>query len=76
MGLIELQTELEADLEAKDLEFIKCGNTIKGKLGELYLGDKMVVEVYQNTFYVHDSVFGINPVTIKLINRIQSLYEN
>lgn len=69
--IIGIDNRIDEVLESYGLTFEPSGSKSYSFIGGLFQGDKNVAAVYPKCFYIRDSMFAMNAVTLGLIKDIQ-----
>ena len=75
-SLMEVDNRIDEVLELYGLTFQPSKGTSYHFLGGIFRGDRNVAAIYPKCFYIRDSSFALNSVTLSLIKDIQSVYNS
>ena len=75
-SLMEVDNRIDEVLELYGLTFQPSKGTSYHFLGGIFRGDKNVAAIYPKCFYIRDSSFALNSLTLGLIKDIQSVYNS
>ena len=75
-SLMYVDNRIDEVLELYGLTFQPSKGKSYHFLGGIFQGDKNVAAIYPKCFYIRDSSFPLNSVTLSLIRDIQSVYNS